>query len=584
LGERTRKPPSKRGKPKAARTPGGKPAGLESRGHEGLGPSPAGASGSGSSSSRQDLILALQRSAGNRAVNEMLGEPGAVKQPQQLLSPAGVAERLGPGHAGAVVQFNKKLSPRIKAMVAHFEGLGKAAKGPGMVAKGPGMAPKAPGKAAKGPGMVAKGPGMAPKGPGVAVKGPGMAPKVPGMAPKGPGMAPKGPGVAVKGPGMVPKVPGMAPKGPGKAAKVPGKAAKVPGKAPGKAPKKVISANIKNMIARMGAQQDHTKDVNRLQNDVMGPVRGKAPDPKKGVGDLNNLLINSVQWIDAGRSKLFALTKPHDWKARQKATGKAEVPYFPKPPGKDTAYDLDPAKGNDFFDWNSAGTLGYRSPDGTIAMMEPRNRPVADLQKTLIHEVQHDADFHTKMKQYHPGGLKTWKDYAERSLNRYMSEFRAYWTAQGADYGSPRRKRSQSPYRSERHKKIAQHIIGAYQYAWNCFNEKIEQPAGSGKFAKLDSRVSGKTFKRWVYSFSGPSGYNLANSVRIAALIEKLQVGALKPGTSKWTAEAKDVKAAAQALDALDKKCLRDPGSDVRRLIGTKLAGRVRRTIRSLTR
>lgn len=212
---------------------------------------------------------------------------------------------------------------------------------------------------------------------------------------------------------------------------------------------------------------------------------------------------NTADWLDSsrtGRAKniLHIMTKTHDGTARANHFGHKDnkdayvgnEDEFPNNTGYEESID---SKRNINFIQRRTGGLHSGKH---IWLFEPINNSSKML---LVHEVQHDADRHDD----EPGHDKP-AGSPEESINRYKSEFRAYW--QDGRYDSTSDTDKPSPddgWQNKRQKEIFDGMIssGLYQHVADNF--------------KKNEKVNGIPYKDIVKGYGSPEGVNLENSPRI---------------------------------------------------------------------
>lgn len=275
------------------------------------------------------------------------------------------------------------------------------------------------------------------------------------------------------------------------------------------------------------AKARHKDNLDHLQGIIQA---GKT----NTTGTYGQAWANACQWIDGGRTRLYALTLTHDAQARATALGQnGKVAYFgiSQPVPTESSYNENTqTDANNIETWN-ANVLGYRrsSTPSQIAIMEPKLAPTSQLQQTIVHEVQHDADHH---------GAGSWEGYA--------TEFRAYWMA-GMEWANSATgtandslTTSTTPsvtltgFDNQRQQMIFKHLYDDPSYAY-----------------VKEAWANDASFKTKVLALKRPSGTNLVNSPRIDALY--LEVSKSKPDVDR-------VKTLAGALTASDKTAIQAQG------------------------
>ena len=212
---------------------------------------------------------------------------------------------------------------------------------------------------------------------------------------------------------------------------------------------------------------------------------------------------NTADWLDSSRTGgakniLHIMTKTHDGTARANHFGHKDnkdayvgnKDEFPNNTGYEES--IDSKRNIDFIQRRTGGLHSGKH----IWLFEP----IGDFsKKLLVHEVQHDADRHDD----EPGHDKP-AGSPEESINRYKSEFRAYW--QDGRYDSTSDTDKPSPddgWQNKRQKEIFDGMIssGLYQHVADNF--------------KKNEKVNGIPYKDIVKGYGSPEGVNLENSPRI---------------------------------------------------------------------
>ncbi len=270
-------------------------------------------------------------------------------------------------------------------------------------------------------------------------------------------------------------------------------------------------------------------------------------------------LANSCEWILNGKVPLFAVTETGDAFMRVKERGgnaASQTAYFPRgmpgAPG-DMMNNIVNYDRSDYADANvtidSKTTGGWNIAGGVIAIVNPSAKGKEGVWGTLRHEVQHDADknrgrdaqagvrgaseaFHAhggSVVDQVGGGKKVLggttaaadfaKAQAEKDLQRYKTEYRAYSYQEGSG-GGPYTDLDNTdrtfktfggvPF-TERQFKIFSHIYLGYEHTKNNWDKNSELQGG-------------RTFREAVSDYRDPDteGFNKYNSVRVDAFYTAL--------------------------------------------------------------
>lgn len=279
----------------------------------------------------------------------------------------------------------------------------------------------------------------------------------------------------------------------------------------------------------------------------------------------DKLLRNSAQWLLSGRVKLFCQTRTHDSAARVKAARQParfwaifggakgaitepQSPYVRKLKGEQ-AFDPDNVK-------VEAPSGGFQS-GSNIGVVDPVNAGKAFFFDTVRHEAQHGAD-HTP----------------ENDVGHYTSEFNARWVEERFKVFSTRRKvKAMGHTWTEKQWAIFQDIWShndLYPYLQkNWFDTVAAQRAA---------------WRRMVVGLKVPATFNAINSVRIedlylamtaCAVIDCIEDDRFGRGEVPANPKASAVRTAMKALDDLDRTTIKS-NTELNQLALTNLFGRLR--------
>lgn len=179
--------------------------------------------------------------------------------------------------------------------------------------------------------------------------------------------------------------------------------------------------------SKAAALARHAANRRRMASIIEAGLQ-QAVDPALGVDSRKNLWRNSAEWIDNAQCTLYVVTPVHD-SAQRPGVGAGEVAYF------DTRVDYR-TDGATYADDVADGsglvipppdTDGDLSRDGArITFYDPCAQDESTNIRTLLHEVQHDADQH--QGRHGVGGRLSRGGRAPSwAFDAYRSEFRAYW-------------------------------------------------------------------------------------------------------------------------------------------------------------
>lgn len=282
-----------------------------------------------------------------------------------------------------------------------------------------------------------------------------------------------------------------------------------------------------------------------------------------------NLLRNSAQWVLDGKATITLLTPVHD-SAERDLPEKKMAWFDPENDWKEGISSYEPFSvsgsndGLEIAGWNAYGALDATGT--TIDVFGAADE--AKLEESLVHEVQHDADGHSRKAEDHhtptntevgPQGEDPTK--AGRWVyDRFDSEFRGFWLNDLPELGSPD-ERATNYFVKARFGDVFANTLTGFE---NQRQADIFHQLRSGKrdrevwltkdydwtttygfiphFYALDA-----DFRKHVDGTTGFVSANGVNSVRIQALSEAVA------GT-----DVDAVMAAARGLDTVDRKWLRD--------------------------
>jgi hypothetical protein len=285
------------------------------------------------------------------------------------------------------------------------------------------------------------------------------------------------------------------------------------------------------------------------------------------------LLKNSIEWIDTGLCKLVVLSPTHD--AHRRKLGPDEVSYF----DHRVVY---PNEGADYETRSDAGiTVARKSIVGifdpstdTMYLYSPGNQDPAEVEATLVHEIQHDADDAGKGERWAvppQGDADAHEPAPAWAWNHYQSEFRAYWLepdtelpseespassfrVEAVDQGKDGRTGTDDDVRSQVTTGFANSRQEAiFSHLWHLVPDDVYWNVRERRWTAPNAYlphyyVFDPNFRQMVDDFDVPSGGNLLNSPRIELLARAIE-------EMDWSA----IEAAANALDFADKKFLSDP-------------------------
>ena len=307
------------------------------------------------------------------------------------------------------------------------------------------------------------------------------------------------------------------------------------------------------------------QQAKKVVNKIVDQGAAKQVDPDAGPTDRGNLLVKSCRWIKEQQAFLYVLTPTHDAKRRAKKLGKkGQLAYFDQrlkydEAGGAYAKKKKNADGIYCVKKGVAGRLAARlDGDDAVVLFSPHERAAADVEDTLIHEVQHDADRYDDLADDHEKLDVTVEGEARQyDPDNYLTEFRAYWSESGdayrsadepADNGTPvvwkpdtgEALSEPTCFSNGRQEDIFRHIVNHY-------------PGVAESFCRHPG------FRALVHATTQPASFNPGNSAVIDRMLDALV--ALVPGLPADDPGLASLWAAAAELDDLDREFLSDPGA-----------------------
>lgn len=314
-------------------------------------------------------------------------------------------------------------------------------------------------------------------------------------------------------------------------------------------------------------------DAHGWMRDILSTADQGAPsaDPT----DRRVRLRNTAQWIVGEHAQVTLLTRTHDAHLRS-GVDKRDALWFQsartleKGPGTFRPADdgTDDRTGLRVLPRSSRGVMGQQGTK--LEVFGPTSRH--DLEETLIHEVQHDADqssdnehgvahFREDADKVIPGGDVDARKAGSWVYNRYKTEFRAYWIGAEID-GDPKGrpdnrvvlaeydgdfKHVLTSFKNERQSAIFWHMHrgGLADDKWLRDDQSWSPRNAYAEF--FHYYCFDPQFRGMVDKLAAPVGGNLVNSVRIQALSDAIASG-----------DAARIQAAVRALEDADRAFLAD--------------------------
>jgi hypothetical protein len=281
----------------------------------------------------------------------------------------------------------------------------------------------------------------------------------------------------------------------------------------------------------------HRHDANRAR--VQGWLDAGAAQ------NHDRMLRNSCEWAKTGRSKIYVLTKTHDSTARCAAAHHAGgAAWFSYPAGELSAATVyytrraaaaDPWDNANIYFENDPDVDGFNYSDTrVVALMETAvARGSGYFYRVLKHETQHAADLH-----------------GNTDLERYKSEFRAYWLGSGE-------------FNSESPTAHVHHLGWTWTARqWAIFDDMYNDPTyGYVKTAwdaeNAEHDRTKRSFQNDVIAFARPESINPENSIRVDDFHQAVQAAShadcAADSAAHPNAKVTAVRTALAALDAADR-------------------------------
>ena len=253
------------------------------------------------------------------------------------------------------------------------------------------------------------------------------------------------------------------------------------------------------------------------------------------------LLKNTAELVKNGFATLIVMTRTH---AAPALRSDGEIGYFDlsiKYPTKGGDYNL---AQDDHIYMAPANISGHADHRGEIRFYDPSGVSDENLQTVLIHEMQHQADFHNPGEAYTQPAVEGAN---AQALNGYQTEFRAYWL--GGVYRTRERLGTSydelgfSSLDADNSKKVPSGSIFTSNYT-TAFKNLRQQNIfwhiiGSSAYTYiLTAYQNSAAFRDMVHNFTLPVGGNLLNSIRIDNLRRSiLTLASKKKNQTKFLTE-----------------------------------------------
>jgi len=291
-------------------------------------------------------------------------------------------------------------------------------------------------------------------------------------------------------------------------------------------------------------KQKHIANQDRVYGIIENGL--KIADPNS---NSEAMLKNSCEWIDQGKTDFTVLTPTHDTFARARGF----LAYFDpliKYPQEGGDYPFAPPRKSPHITFGGFGTVGDTSKEkNLIRLFDPESQTDPELMKTIVHEVQHNAD--------QADTDQPWVVDGGQDLNEYESEFRARWIGNfqtpNNDFGSPTNPAKNEKVLIDKSGKLNVQTTGFHSERqenvfWNIVDNGYE-------FVRREYLRSPE-FRKKVDDYSLPIGGNLMNSVRIQNVSKALSHS--NQQMARLSAEVNFVFEAAGRLNKVDSRYLKD--------------------------
>lgn len=286
-----------------------------------------------------------------------------------------------------------------------------------------------------------------------------------------------------------------------------------------------ISAKLEKFNA---AKEKHMADRAALRKHVeRGIAMGRAKEER---------LVNSCEWVQKGKTKLYAITPTGDSAERLTAAGKnpaKDEAFFPRGSGGPGDVFSEPAEYNYkditdntgiILDDDGKVTAGWNNA-GYVAVANAQSVTQDYVWETLRHEVQHDSDQNRDKAAAAPNRNMV-------NLEGYKTEYRAYNYEQGK-YDKLSHAVNVTKYGytwTQKQRAIFEDVFKGYDHTsdgWgkDTSNNPLDKKVPSGTGAALARRQARKVFQEAVVAYVNPDteGFNKYNSVRVDDFYLKLK-------------------------------------------------------------
>ena len=280
--------------------------------------------------------------------------------------------------------------------------------------------------------------------------------------------------------------------------------------------------------AKQRTQAQHLEERRILLEILDAGLRSDSP-----------LLKNSCEWLHQSR-KVYVVTPTHDSLGRARKAGQfGMVAHFPNTKKSDaTVFDRPTDYDNslDNITFRSSATKGTNDSggDGSIAFYKLTTTPREDVERTIIHEVQHGADLHGR-----------------DAKARYQSEINAHMIGnqhgKGYEFLNDKNPGRPVDQRDQRWDELA---FGVFEHMY--------ADSGSYEYLRTGWDDDEPGFRDDIAAIEGPHTPNPVNSIRIKALLDAVQ--AIDPSDVEdddlVPNKKRQIKEALDALDKNDERAL----------------------------
>jgi hypothetical protein len=276
--------------------------------------------------------------------------------------------------------------------------------------------------------------------------------------------------------------------------------------------------------SKEAAIAQHTVDQDRVYAMIDNAAAAVVPASDKA--SRAKLLKNTAELIRGGFESIIVMSRTH---VTPTLRGENEIAFF----------DLGvryPNRGGDYNDARDAhiymrpGNIqGHADHRGEIRMYDPSDVSDENLKTVLIHETQHQADFHNPNEAYAQPALDAAG--TAQAVNGYQTEFRAYWVGgifrDIKHLGTSIDTLGFSTFEAANTRRVPSGSLLVPNFTTAFANQRQEKifwhMIDSGSYGYILTAYQGSpAFRAMVDAFTLPVGGNLLNSIRIDTMRQQV--------------------------------------------------------------